>query len=528
MLVALRGKFSRLISLDRMTEPGANEATLQSRITRRILRSFSAQIVFFVVRFVQQILLVPLFLASWGTLAYADWLLLSSLAAFASFIDFGMQIYFSNRLQATWAKGNTAGHQRVFSTMLGAHLLVIGNASAIVAVLAIAANPVAWLNLRTIPHDDAAIILWLLAAAVIVGIIQGIFVQLYRARQKFDRAVNAGTLLILLQAGAIGTSLLFLASPLTMAWANLGATVLSGVLIFYDCKRLYPDIRYVAELPDRTDRRAIYANAPYYTLSSLAVLGVQNGPILVIGQFATEAGAIVSFSLLRTITNLIRMIANQFAMSSTVEIVHQYLAGGERGPMRRLFFGATATITAIVGAPSGLLWVMGSLILAIWSRGQASFDRGVFDFLLLATVLAASTQIPIVFLSYTNHPRPMAAANVALLVFGVGLGIPLTSLYGAAGMAASLFAVEAILFLGILSRVACELIGVSYIRFIGISIAAMMLALVPSIVISAYLTDVLRPTTITTLAIFGFAWGGLMTLCMAAVAMTARKFSRLR
>ncbi len=493
---------------------------------KRIFRSSSAQIIVFIARFAQQILLVPLFLVSWGTLAYADWLFLYSATLFASFADFGMQTYFANRLQETWARQETAEHQQVFSTMLGAHLLAICLVISAAALSTLAIEPATLFNLRVISPDVATKILWLLSGTTILGVIQGVFVQLYRARERFDRTASAATLLLVLQTMAISAALSFKATPLETAWANFAASGLSCLLIMYDCKRIYQDIRYRLALPDRRGCLEIYAKAPFFMLSNMAALGVQNGPVLVVGQFATSPIAIVSFTLLRTFTGLIRMVANQFAMSTTVEIVHHHMAGKERAGISRLFLDATATITAIIGAPSGLLWVIGSFMLAIWSRHHLAFDRNIFTALLLAAVLAAPAQIPTIFLAYTNRPRSMAISNVGLLVFGVGLGIPATIFYGAGGMAWLLLIVEMVLFPGYLAHKVCALFHFSYLRFLMFSFGIAMTTMVLGGFLAQVLLSLIRPDSIYKLIGFGAAWVCVVVVVVAAVSASARAYRR--
>src|SRR5581483_9256776 len=121
-------------------------------------------------------------------------------------------------------------------------------------------------------------------------------------------------------------------------------------------------------------------------------------------------------------------------------------------------------------------------------------------------------QIPVVFLSFTNHARAMATANGGLLVLGLGLGVPLTWKYGAAGMAASLLLVEATIFLGFLSLFMCKIISASYFRFLGVFVAGSLVTGVPSFGLSVYLIHTLHPATFKELVVYGLIWAAVSLL----------------
>src|SRR5258708_19476435 len=65
--------------------------------SRRLFSYYAFQLLNQFIRICGQLVLVPLFLASWGPELYKDWVVVSSVAIFLGICDFGISIYFLNR-----------------------------------------------------------------------------------------------------------------------------------------------------------------------------------------------------------------------------------------------------------------------------------------------------------------------------------------------------------------------------------------------------------------------------------------------
>jgi hypothetical protein len=151
---------------------GALAARDRRGLRRRLALGYGAQGLFLAVRVLEQIVLVPVFLAAWGTELYRDWLVLYASAGFLPLLDLGMTFYFRNALRAAWARGDRAGFERLLQVRLGlyAGLLLV------VAPLAVGAGSVlvaqGAIDLHAIAPHDASAVFALLAAASLLLLVQ--------------------------------------------------------------------------------------------------------------------------------------------------------------------------------------------------------------------------------------------------------------------------------------------------------------------------------------------------------------------
>src|SRR5258708_20052635 len=86
--------------------------------SRRLFSYYAFQLLNQFIRICGQLVLVPLFLASWGPELYKDWVVVSSVAIFLGICDFGISIYFRNRFIELIARGDL----RTFHGQLGTAL----------------------------------------------------------------------------------------------------------------------------------------------------------------------------------------------------------------------------------------------------------------------------------------------------------------------------------------------------------------------------------------------------------------------
>jgi len=81
---------------------------------KRLFRGIGANFLGQIINIASRIVLVPLFLLSWGADIYGEWLLLSSMVAYLSLIEMGDQLYIVNRK----AQGLTGASNAQFGSYL--------------------------------------------------------------------------------------------------------------------------------------------------------------------------------------------------------------------------------------------------------------------------------------------------------------------------------------------------------------------------------------------------------------------------
>ena len=101
-----------------------------------------------VIRSIEHIILVPLFLAAWGEAIYGEWLTLFSMIAYFSISDLGMNRFVTNKMTKCFAKGDTDEYLRVFKSAFGIYSILALILFILLSLFTVFAPIFDWLDLQ--------------------------------------------------------------------------------------------------------------------------------------------------------------------------------------------------------------------------------------------------------------------------------------------------------------------------------------------------------------------------------------------
>ena len=116
---------------------------------------------------ISNVLLVPLFLRFWTSDLYGEWLVLSSVVAYLSTLDMGMQTYLVNRLTQKHQADDVAGYRDLQHSGLALYLAIATVGTVIVFSLSCAVPLKSWLRLEHTGTWTARIVVTLLGAQLL-------------------------------------------------------------------------------------------------------------------------------------------------------------------------------------------------------------------------------------------------------------------------------------------------------------------------------------------------------------------------
>ena len=189
----------------------------------RVLRAIGAGLIGQVLNIGGRLLLVPLFLTSWGAQAYGEWLIMSSAATWLAVADLGGQVYFVNRLTAEWARDAHDEFERSLATGFLFYLLVPGGLLLLFALISLIWPLAGWLGLVTTTRDVVTSVLLLLAFQVAVSLPQGLLIGIYRAIGAQATSTMLGNAIFVSQIAASCMVLLSGGGMVAMAMAQVAA-----------------------------------------------------------------------------------------------------------------------------------------------------------------------------------------------------------------------------------------------------------------------------------------------------------------
>lgn len=120
-----------------------------------------------------QLIAVPIFLSSWGAQLYGEWLVITSLVASLSVLNFGVQTYVINRLIAFHVQGEVAHGTELLHAALRLYLVICSLAVLATVGLVVWPDLLTWLRITVLPPDQARLVLGVQGLLVAYTLLNG-------------------------------------------------------------------------------------------------------------------------------------------------------------------------------------------------------------------------------------------------------------------------------------------------------------------------------------------------------------------
>jgi len=396
-----------------------------------------------IVTIITQLLSVPLLLYAWGAAKYGDWLLLSAIPIYLTLSDLGFGDASGSDMSMRVAANDKAGALQTFQS---SWVLVTAVSLATLLLASVAVWWVPWqryLNLAGVSSPQAAAILLVLAAYVVVAQQDGVAESGYRCDGNFA----AGTFLMTVQRLAevlIATSVALLGgSLLAVAFSYLAVRCLGTLGYALLLRHRSPWIHYGLRHARWDTIKQLAAPAFGFIAFPVGLALSIQGITIVVGAKLGPL-AVVSFSTLRTLSRLNFQLIAVFKHALWPELSMAFGAG-DIALARRLHRHACQASLGVSIFGGALLWILGPFIYRFWIRQDVAFDAACFHVLLLAVVTNSlwdtSAVIP---MSINGHCRiGVSYAGAALVSLAVAWA--LIPHFRMAGAALALLATDALM-----------------------------------------------------------------------------------
>ena len=422
----------------------------------RVVRGFVALLCEQGIRTFRHVILVPLFLRYWSAATYGEWLALTSLTAYLSTFDLGLNTAGVNRLTQEYARGNLAAYARYQASALGFYGVTAAAGSLLLA-LAVWQLPVAWwLGLRTIPPDQAAWVTWLLGVQILLAMPVGFLVNIYRTTGRLAWTVWLGNIRWLAVLALVPVVLGLGGGMRALAGVNLIPLAAAAGFVLWHGSRQWPALMPRLTAARVSALREVMRPSLLFALMTLAnALALQGAVLLVVTRLGGAAVAV--FVTSRTLTSLIRQ-----AVLTVNNTLWPHLtameATGDYGRLRVIHRFIVLGSTGLSVAFAAALWQVGPEVIAVWSGGKLAADVGLLQLLLVQVVLqapwVASSVLPTAF----NRPQAVAVASAVSSVVALAVAALLIQRYGVPAVPIGLIVGEALACYVFVPREACRLV----------------------------------------------------------------------
>ncbi len=418
------------------TQPG-----IAGTVRERLIRVFGATALGPVVTAIIQLGTVPLLLHAWGAAKYGDWLLLSAVPSYLGLSDMGFGTASGSDMTMRVAAGDREGALRTFQSSWA----LLTSVSIVMMLLASATvwwiPWQRWLRLSSVSSLQAATIMLILGAYVIVGQQNNVAESGYRCDGNFATGIRWLTILRLVEAVLATIVALLGGSLLSVALTYLAARSLGslgyGLLLRHKSPWLHFGIRH-----------ARLQTVKQMAAPALGFMAMPIGEALSLQGFTVVIGAllgpiaVVAFSTLRTLSRIGLQLMGVIAIALWPELSAAFGAG-DISLARRLHRRATQAALGLSVLGGLLLWFVGPFLYHLWIRNAVAFDATCFHALLLVTVANSLWYTSSVVPMSTNAHHRIAFAYLAGTSISLGLAYVLIQPLGIVGAALALLLIHA-------------------------------------------------------------------------------------
>ena len=418
-------------------------STASKGLRQRLVRGLGATALGPVVTAVIQLGSVPLLLHAWGAPKYGDWLLLSAIPSYLTLSDLGFGDASGSDMSMSVAAND---RERAVQTFQSSWVLVtsVSLMTLLLAFVTVWWMPwQRWLRLSSVSSLEAAMVIIVLGAYVVVAQQNGVAESGYRCDGNFASGMFWMTIQRLAEAVAATTVAVLGGSLLAVAASYLFVRCLGTVGYVLRLRHLSPWLQYGIRHAQLKTIKEMAAPAFGFIAFPFGNALSMQGLIVVIGASLGPI-PVVAFSTLRTLSRLNLQLIGVVAISLWPELSSAFGAGNI-SLARRLHRHACQASLVLSLFGGLLLWILGPFIYRLWIRHDVIFDATCFHLLLLVVVMNSlwntSAVIP---MSINTHCR-IAATYSAAAVLSLGLAWMLTPAFGTTGAALSLLAIDALM-----------------------------------------------------------------------------------
>ena len=383
-----------------------------------------------------QLIGTPLFLVFWGVDLYGEWLILTTIPTYLMLSDVGFSGVAQNEMSIRASAGDKAAALRVFQAALVVLGIIFVLGAVLVAGFLWFAPFEDWLNLSSLDHLTAWLVLaWFLvklAANQITGLVLGI----YRAEGRNAQGIAQYNVALLGQYVVMIAAVAGGLPPVGVAALDAIGSVIVLLVFWRLGKRLWP-------LLGLTGIREVVGEIRRLLRPSLALFGCSMSFALVLQGSTTLLGvllgpqAVVVFNTMRTLTRIPQQAVEMVSNSVWPEISLAHGAG-EIDTMRRLYRRAVALNVWSAGGICLVLAVVGQPFYEFWTRGAVVWDTSLFLGLLAVVAVNSLHHASTVSLYAVNRHEMLAVAFVFGSLVSLAIAVPLIQAFGVLGMALAL------------------------------------------------------------------------------------------
>lgn len=443
--------------------------------------------------------LTPFILSRLGPSTYGLWILISSIVAYGSLLDFGITNAVAKYVAEYHARGQLEQVRELVATALWLYSALGAIAISLSITLALF-----FPALFELSPDERSVAVWLM---VVSGLSVGISLpcttaySVLRGLQRFD-VINVisitGTLLF-----AFGTvvALLLNWGVLGLVAVNIPITLVMQLPMLWFIRRTAPGLQFGWRGGNRQKVRTVtWFSSALFVINVAGQLQSKTDEI-VIGAFMPIA-SVTPYSIARRLSEIPQMITDQF-MKVIMPLASQLHAENDHVRLRSLYLTSTR-LTLVIFIPIGCgLVILARPFLTIWV-GPAYSNYAYLVLILTSASLIDTSQWPgsSVLQGMSRH-RVLAIMSLGSALANLGLSIVWVRSFGLVGVALGTLIPTSVESLCFVLPYAMRVNGVNFRTAISEMFLPALVPAVPTVIVLYGLREITQPASFISIAIVG-------------------------
>jgi O-antigen/teichoic acid export membrane protein len=496
------------------------DATLRWQVLRNTISNYFGKIVTLGVWF----FLTPFLLRQLGVDAYGLWILITSVVAYGSLLDFGVANAVTKYVAQYHAEGRIEQARSLVATALWLYL-GLGLLAIVLGALLAPVLP----KLLGLPPDQHATASWLTllsALGLSVSLPSATTIAVLRGLHRFDLANVVGIIGMTLFTGATIAALLLGGGLLGMVAVNVPVTLITQLPAIWLVNHAAPELHFGLRGASRSLLKTVTSfSSTLFVINAASQLQTKTDEIVI--GISLPIADVTPYSIARRLSELPQLLTEQF-MKVLMPLASQLQAEHDDRRLRALYLTSTR-LTLAVFLPLALgVVILAQPFIAVW----VGAPYGQYAYLVLILTAASfmmTSQWPAgaILLGMGRH-RILAVITLGSALVNLGLSLTLVHPFGLAGVALGTLIPATIENLGCVLPYAMRVNKVSLRLVLTEIYLPTLLPAVPMSAVLYGLRELFQPASYVSIAAIGGA--GLLVYLLGYVLIgagqTERQFGR--
>lgn len=393
---------------------------------QRIWRAVGAETLGQILNFVIRLLLVPLFISTWGLENYGYWLTLTSLSSWISLSDLGGQLYYQNSMNIAWTQNKFEEFQKTLTSGLVFFFSIAVSFTLIFGILLFNLPFGEWFHYEAIGENIGNLIILIVAIKIILSLPYGIILGIFRIVEKQATSVMYVNLTLLIQLILSVTALMLKGSMFVLAAIEIIPLITVMFISAIHIKRLMPaDFKFLSTKHFSLNiiKTSIKPSFHFFIIQISTSLIIQ-GCTLITARVLGPAEVVV-FNSLRTVANMFSQFIGVLSHSAWPELTRLHA----QKESRKLFdiYAHIANLLFITGLTYFcFLNHWGDELFKLWMGNKVEYFPMTMFLISLLVVLNSVWTFGSYMLMATNQHTDFSKSQLivnllALVLFGLGV-----------------------------------------------------------------------------------------------------------